>query len=177
MPFVSPVVLPPVLVTRASTSKALRPMTSTALRPFAAPAEFLLSTMLGPLYMCGFIFLPSQPIGCLAGAASGPWRRAADVHDRAGGERIDRQCAGRGRGPRRAGHVLRVIPVGAQFPGLHAKCIGIFPLQRDAVWKRAPKYGHFGDLAVCVEQDVQHSVDGGVSDPQPVTRRRGEYRR
>jgi hypothetical protein len=59
VPFVFPVVLPPVLVTRASTSKALR--------PFAAPPVFPPSMMLGPL-MCGFIFLPSQPIGCLAGA-------------------------------------------------------------------------------------------------------------
>jgi hypothetical protein len=74
--FVSPVVLPPVLVTRASTSKALR--------PFAAPAVFPPSTMLGTLMMFGFIFLSFQPIGCLAGAASGPRRCAADVHDRAG---------------------------------------------------------------------------------------------
>ena len=51
--FVSPVVLPPVLVTRASTSKALR--------PFSAPAVFPPSTMLEPLLMFGFNVLPFRP--------------------------------------------------------------------------------------------------------------------
>jgi hypothetical protein len=74
--FVSPVVLPPVLVTRASTSKALR--------PFAAPAVFPPSTMLGPLLMFGFIFFLFNPLVVWPVPASGPRRCAADVHDRAG---------------------------------------------------------------------------------------------
>ena len=44
------------------------------------------------------------------------------------------------------------------------------PLHLDAGRQRAPPYGHLGDLAVRVEQDVVHSVDHGVFDLQPEVR-------
>ena len=40
-------------------------------------------------------------------------------------------------------------------------------LHLDSGRQRAPKYGHLGDSAVRVEQDVVHSVDRRVFDLQP----------
>ena len=63
-----------------------------------------------------------------------------------------------------------LLPVRAQFPGLHAEETGKVALHLDAGRQRAPPDGHFGDLAVGVEQDVVHSVDRGVFDLQPEVR-------
>src|ERR1700730_5345150 len=60
-----------------------------------------------------------------------------------------------------------IIPVRAQFPGLHADCIRKVALQRDTGRQRAVKNAHLGDLAVLVEQDEEYAVDRGVSDLQP----------
>src|SRR6202171_119387 len=73
----------------------------------------------------------------------------------------------------RAGRRARrssLLPVRAQFPGLHAEETSKVPLHLDAGRQRAPPYGHLGDLAVRVEQDVVHSVDHGVFDLQPEVR-------
>jgi hypothetical protein len=57
-----------------------------------------------------------------------------------------------------------------EFPWLHAKQTSKAPLHLDAGRQRAPPYGHLGDLAVRVEQDVVHPVDHGVFDLQPEVR-------
>ena len=53
--------------------------------------------------------------------------------------------------------------IGEKFPGLHAEETSKVPLHLDAGRHRAPPYGHLGDLAVRVEQDVVHPVDGPYS--------------
>src|ERR1700730_10657390 len=60
-----------------------------------------------------------------------------------------------------------LLPVRAQFPGLHADYIRKVALQRDAGRQRAVKDAHLGDLAVRIEQDEEDPVDRGVSDLQP----------
>jgi hypothetical protein len=60
-----------------------------------------------------------------------------------------------------------VIPLGAQFPGLHADERRKAALHLDSGRQRAPKYGHLGNLAVRVDEDVIHSVDRRIFDLQP----------
>src|ERR1700677_5370544 len=60
-----------------------------------------------------------------------------------------------------------LLPVRAQFPGLHADYIRKVALQRDAGRQRAVEDAHLGDLAVRVEQDEENAIDRGVSDLQP----------
>src|ERR1700676_2432631 len=66
----------------------------------------------------------------------------------------------------RAGRRARcssLLPVRAQFPGLHAECIRKVPLHLDAGRQRAPPYGHLGDLAVRFGRDGVLSVAHGLS--------------
>src|ERR1700738_1406961 len=60
-----------------------------------------------------------------------------------------------------------LLPVRAQFPGLHADYIRKVALQRDAGRQRVVEDAHLGDLAVRVEQDEENAIDRGVSDLQP----------
>src|ERR1700726_1026053 len=73
----------------------------------------------------------------------------------------------------RAGRRARrssLLPVRAQFPGLHAEETRKVPLHLDSGRQAWPPYGHLGDLAVRVEQDLVHPVDHGVFDLQPEVR-------
>ena len=63
-----------------------------------------------------------------------------------------------------------VTRIGEKFPRLHAEETSKVPLHLDAGRQRAPPYGHLGDLAVRIDQDVVHSVDDGVFDLQPEVR-------